>query len=161
MMNQPPDRRRVLQAGGSLGLLGALAAAGFLPWSQALAQQPPWNAPAFAAKSVAAIAKALGWSQPVENKAIQITAADIAENGPLVPVAVTSTLPKTEAIAILIEKNPNTLSAVFSIPAGTDAYISTRVKMAETSDVYALVRADGRVFFAKKEIKVTLGGCAV
>jgi len=159
MMSAALDRRTILKAGGGMGVLGTLAAAGFLPWSQAIAQQPPWNAPAFSARSVASVAKALGWAQPVESKSIQITAADIAENGQQVPVAVTSTIPRTEAIALLIEKNPNTLSAVFNVPPGTDAYFSTRVKMAESSDVYALVRAEGKVFFARKEIKITLGGC--
>ncbi len=75
------------------------------------------------------------------------------------PSAFTSAIPKTEAIAILIEKNPNVLTADFEIPPGTEPAISTRVKMAQTSNVYALVKADGRYFVASKEIKVTLGGC--
>lgn len=154
-----PDRRAILKAGAGAGLLGALAASGFLRWSEVLAQQPVWNAPAFNAKSVAAIARALGWSQPVESGAIRIEAADIAENGMVVPVAMTSSIAGTDAMALLVERNPNMLSAVFSIPAGTDPYISTRVKMAESSDVYALVRAEGRIIFAKREIKITLGGC--
>ena len=75
------------------------------------------------------------------------------------PIGVISKVPKTESIAILIEKNPNMLAAVFDIPAGTDPSISTRVKMAQTSNVYALVKADGKYYVASKEIKVTLGGC--
>lgn len=152
-------RRAILKAGGSAGLLGLLAAAGFLPSGEALAQQQPWNAPAFSTKSIADTVKALGASAPAANKGIVISAADIAENGLLVPVEVTSNIPKTEAIAILVEKNPNTLSAVFTIPVGTDAFVSTRLKMAESSDVYVLVRADGRNYFARREIRVTLGGC--
>jgi sulfur-oxidizing protein SoxY len=62
-------------------------------------------------------------------------------------------------IAILVEKNPNILTARFNIVEGADAFVSTRVKMGQTSDVYALVKADGKFYFAKKEIKVTLGGC--
>jgi sulfur-oxidizing protein SoxY len=72
---------------------------------------------------------------------------------------VQSSLPKTQAIAIMIEKNPNTLSANFEIPDGTDPFVTTRVKMAETSNVYALVKADGKYYHAVKEIKVTIGGC--
>jgi sulfur-oxidizing protein SoxY len=159
MMGTTLDRRTLLKAGGGMGLLGSLAAAGFLPWSEVLAQQPAWNALAFSAKSMANVAKALGWSQPLENKAIQIAMADIAENGQQVPVAVTSSIPKTEAMALLVEKNPNMLSAVFNVPPGTDAYFSTRIKMGESSDVYALVRSEGRVFFARKEVRITLGGC--
>ena len=75
------------------------------------------------------------------------------------PVAVASALPKTESIAILIEKNPNTLAASFSIPAGTEPSVGTRVKMGQTSNVYALVKADGKYYVTGKEIKVTLGGC--
>ena len=77
----------------------------------------------------------------------------------MVPIGITSNVPKTESIAILIEKNPNLLAAVFDIPAGTDPTISTRVKMAQSSNVYALVKADGKYYVAAKDIKVTLGGC--
>jgi len=77
----------------------------------------------------------------------------------VVPIGVTSNIPKTESIAILIEKNPNLLAAVFEIPTGTEASISTRVKMAQSSNVYALVKADGKYYVAGKDIKVTLGGC--
>jgi sulfur-oxidizing protein SoxY len=93
------------------------------------------------------------------SKDVAITAPDIAENGAVVPVAVASTLPNVQQIAILIDKNPNTLSANFAIPAGTEPSISTRVKMAQTSSVHALVKADGKWYMASKEIKVTLGGC--
>ena len=84
---------------------------------------------------------------------------DIAENGAVVPVGITSNIPKTRSIAILVEKNPNMLAAVFDIPAGTEPSLSTRVKMGQTSNVYALVKADGKYYVASKEIKVTLGGC--
>ena len=147
-------RREVLKAGG--GVL-ALAAAGIIKPGEALAQE--WNKAAFDTKSVAETVKALGGSGSTASSAIEINAPDIAENGAVVPVAVESKLPKTQAIAILIEKNPNTLSAEFDIPAGTDPFVSTRVKMAETSNVYALVIADGKYFHAMKEIKVTIGGC--
>ena len=151
-------RRAALKTGGGVGLLGLLAAAGFFPAGEALAQQP-WNVLAFTTRSVAETLKALGASAPVASKAIQITAADISENGQLVPIEVASSIPRTETIAILVEKNPNTLSAVFSISAETDAFVSTRLKMAESSDVYVLVRAEGRNYFARREIRVTLGGC--
>ena len=90
---------------------------------------------------------------------MQLTAPDIAENGAVVPVGVVSTLAGVEAIAILVEKNPNPLAASFMLPAGTEPSVQTRVKMGQTSDVYALVKAGGKFFIAKKEIKVTLGGC--
>ena len=147
-------RREVLKTGG--GVL-ALAAAGIIRPGEALGQE--WNKTAFETKSVAETVKALGGGGSTLSNAIEITAPDIAENGAVVPIAVESRLPKTQAIAILIEKNPNTLSAEFDIPSGTDPFVSTRVKMGETSNVYALVIADGKYFHAAKEIKVTIGGC--
>ncbi|HEY5308969.1 MAG TPA: thiosulfate oxidation carrier protein SoxY, partial [Casimicrobiaceae bacterium] len=81
------------------------------------------------------------------------------ENGAVVPVGIASSIPKTESIAILVEKNPNMLAAVFDIPPGTDPAISTRVKMGQSSNIVALVKADGKYYIASKEVKVTLGGC--
>jgi sulfur-oxidizing protein SoxY len=150
-------RREVLKSGGGAGVLAWTVAVGLVKPSQALAQE--WNKAAFETKSVADTIRALGGSGSTDSKDIQITAPDIAENGAVVPISVESKLAKTQAIAILIEKNPNTLSAEFRIPAGTDPFVSTRVKMAETSNIYALVVADGRYFHAVKEIKVTIGGC--
>ncbi|HYQ93499.1 MAG TPA: thiosulfate oxidation carrier protein SoxY [Burkholderiales bacterium] len=150
-----PRRREVLRTGG--GVLALAAAAGILRPGESLAQE--WNKAAFETKSVAETVKALGGGASTESKEIQITAPDIAENGAVVPVSVDSRLARTQAIAIMIEKNPNTLSANFEIPDGTDPFVTTRVKMGETSNVYALVKADGKYYHAVKEIKVTIGGC--
>jgi sulfur-oxidizing protein SoxY len=104
--------------------------------------------------------RALGGTEPARSGDIVFfQTPDIAENGAVVPVGITSSIPRTESIAILIEKNPNMLAAVFDLPAGTESTVSTRVKMAQTSNVYALVKTDGRYYVASKEIKVTLGGC--
>ena len=119
-----------------------------------------WNAAAFDTKSMDDTMKALGGGTPVPSKAITfVQTPDIAENGAVVPVGITSTIPNTQSIAILIEKNPNMLAAVFDIPAGTDPSISTRVKMGQSSNIVALVKADGKYYYAAKEVKVTLGGC--
>jgi sulfur-oxidizing protein SoxY len=149
------DRREVLKLGG--GALALAVAAGLLEPEEASAQQ--WNKSAFSAKSFPDTVRALGGAASTESASIQITAPDIAENGAVVPVSVESRLPKTQMIAILVEKNPNTLSAEFEIPEGTDPFVTTRVKMAETSNIYALVKADGRYYHAVKETKVTIGGC--
>jgi sulfur-oxidizing protein SoxY len=104
--------------------------------------------------------KALGGGTPAASKDIVFfSTPDIAENGAVVPIGITSNVPKTESIAILIEKNPNMLAAVFDVPPGTEPTLSTRIKMQQTSNVYALVKADGKYHVASKEIKVTLGGC--
>jgi sulfur-oxidizing protein SoxY len=150
-------RRGILKAGGGGGVLALAAAAGLFRPGEAFAQQ--WNKAAFETKSFADTLKALGGSGSTESAQIQITAPDIAENGAVVPITIESAIPRTQAIAILIEKNPNTLSANFDIPDGTDPFVTTRVKMAETSNIYAVVKADGKYFHAVKEIKVTLGGC--
>jgi len=158
-MNQTrrQTRRQTLQAAGGIGLYGALAAIGLLPATQAAAQE--FNAAAFQAKSVADAMKALGAAAPAESKDIAIVAPDIAENGAVVPVGIKSSLPNTQFIALLIEKNPFALTGAYDILPGAEAEVNMRVKMGQSSDAYALVRADGKFYMAKKEIKVTLGGC--
>ncbi len=151
-------RRQVLKTGGGVSLLTLLAAAGWLAPGEASAQA--WNKAAFDTKTMDETMKALGGGAPAQSKDITFfSTPDIAENGAVVPVGITSAIPKTESIAILVEKNPNMLAAVFDIAAGTEPSLSTRVKMGQTSNVYALVKADGRYYVAAKEIKVTLGGC--
>ncbi|MEP7274780.1 MAG: thiosulfate oxidation carrier protein SoxY [Betaproteobacteria bacterium] len=152
------QRREVLKQGGGVTLLALVTAAGWLTPRDAVAQG--WNTAAFETKSMDDTMKALGGGAPVPSKDIAfVSTPDIAENGAVVPVGVTSSLPKTESIAILVEKNPNMLAAVFDIPPGTDPALSTRIKMGQSSNVYALVKADGKYYVASKEIKVTLGGC--
>jgi len=152
-------RRDVIKAGGGLALGSLLAAAGFFSPREAAAAES-WNKAAFETHSLDETMKALGGSAPAASKDITFfSTPDIAENGALVPIGIASAIPNTQAIAVLIEKNPNTLSAVFDIPAGTEPNITTRVKMQQTSNVYAVVKADGRYYVASKEIKVTLGGC--
>ncbi len=151
-------RRQALKAGGGVTLLTLLAAAGWLTPEDARAQN--WNKAAFETKSMDETLKALGGGTPAQSKDIAFfSTPDIAENGAVVPIGITSNVPKTESIAILVEKNPNMLAAVFDIPAGTEPSLSTRIKMGQTSNVYALVKADGKYYVASKEIKVTLGGC--
>ncbi len=150
------QRRQVLRTGGGLGLLAALSAAGFLVPKAALAE---WNKAAFEGKSVADAMKALGATSATTSADVQIIASDIAENGAVVPVQVISRLANTQQIAILVEKNPNVLAAVFDVGPDLAADFTTRVKMAESSNVVVLVKTAGGFATATKEIKVTLGGC--
>ena len=153
-------RRDALKTGGGATLLAALTAVGWLKPGEALAQASAWNKAAFEAKTIDEALKALGSAGPAQSKDIAfVSTPDIAENGAVVPIGVTSSIPKTERIAILVEKNPNMLAAIFELPAGTEPSISTRVKMSQSSNVFALVKADGKYYVAQKEIKVTLGGC--
>lgn len=150
------QRREVLKAGYGAGLLSLLAGAGLINPSIALAD---WNKGAFDAKSMADTLKALGASATTDSADVQVTGPDIAENGAVVPVGVTTTLPNVSMVAILIEKNPNPLAASFALTEVTEANVQTRVKMGQTSNIYALVKSNGKFFMASKEIKVTLGGC--
>jgi sulfur-oxidizing protein SoxY len=150
-------RRQLLKGTGGTTVLAIAAAAGLAKPGHAHAQA--WNKAAFETKSVADTVKALGGATAAESKEIVITSPDIAENGAVVPFTIASRIPKTDSISLLVEKNPNTLAASFSIPEGTEAGITTRVKMGQTSNVTALVKADGKFYFATKEVKVTLGGC--
>ena len=151
------SRREALKTGGGAGALALLFAAGIVRPGEILAQSG--SPAAFAAKTVPEAMRALGAQNPAASAAILIKAPEIAENGAVVPIGIESKLPGTESITLLIEKNPNPLAASFSIPAGTEPNVSTRVKIGESSDVYALVKADGKFYMAKKEIKITLGGC--
>lgn len=152
-----PSRRQALKAGGSLGLFSALVALGLVKPGDAWAEA--WNKGVFDAKSTADALAALGANAPTMVGEIAITAPDIAENGAVVPVGAVSNLPGTTQIAYLIEKNPNTVAAVFDIPPGTLPEVQTRVKMGQTSNVMILVKADGKYYAAQKEVKVTVGGC--
>jgi len=150
-------RRKLIKSGGSAALLGVLTATG---WVKPADAQSQWNKAAFDSHGLSETMKALGAGDATPSKDIVFfQTPEIAENGAVVPIGITSNLPKTESIAILIEKNPNILAAVFDLPAGTEASVSTRVKMAQSSNIHALVKADGRYYVATKDIKVTLGGC--
>ncbi len=155
--NMDQTRRNVLKAGGGASLYALLAAAGMLRPDAALAAD--WNQKAFEAKNVKDALDALGAGNPVNSDAIVMTAPEIAENGAVVPIAAVSKLPGTESITFLIAKNPTALAASFDIPSGTDPAVSTRVKLAQTTDVHVLVKAQGKYYMTKKEVKVTIGGC--
>jgi sulfur-oxidizing protein SoxY len=149
------QRRGALKAGGGLGVFGMLVAAGLIKPGSALARDPR----VFEAKSLEEAFTALGAGTPEVSDQVQIIAPDIAENGAVVPVGLTSSLPGTEAATIMVEKNPNMVAANFMFPDGTMGEVQTRIKMGQTSDVYAVVKANGKYYMNKKEIKVTLGGC--
>jgi sulfur-oxidizing protein SoxY len=140
----------------SAKVLALMAGAGLLPQAALAA----WTQAAFDAKTMAEAMKALGGSAPVSSGDVTITGPDIAENGAVVPVGVSTSLPGVKRLAVLVEKNPSALAAVFDVSDAVDANFNTRVKMGQSSNVMAVaIMGDGRVLFAQKEIKVTLGGC--
>ncbi len=119
-----------------------------------------WPAERFARTELTETLHLLFADQPIEaSKKIKLKLPRIAENGSTVPVRVSSTLEQVEIITLLVEKNPVPLVAQFRLFPGTDAIISARLKMAQTCDVIAVVQADGKLYSARKKVKVTIGGC--
>jgi len=161
MHRRDMSRREALTAMGLVAMIAAVPPRALGQTAGAAASGIHWNAAAFNAQTVADALKALGAGTPAPTREVSWgTTPEIAENGAVVPVNVTSKIPGTEAIAILIEKNPNKLAANFYFPEGTAPSLSTRVKMNESSVVHALVKTkDNKYFLATREIKVTLGGC--
>ena len=151
------SRRTFVKCAGAIGALTVGVVTGLAKSSNAVAAQ--WNKAGFESKALSEAVKALGAGTPVESRDIMITAPDIAENGAVVPVAVTSRIANTQQISIIAEKNPAPLLATFDISPASEGYISTRVKMGQTSYVWAVVKADGKFYAAKKEVKITVGGC--
>jgi len=150
-------RREMLSR--STQLAAMLATLGLLP-EAAQAQVAGFNAAAFDAKNMADLMKALSGHTPTESKDVTITGPDIAENGAVVPIGASTALPGVKRMLLLVEKNPSMLSAMFDVSEAVDANFSTRVKMGQSSNVFAVaMMADGRALYASKEIKVTLGGC--
>ena len=146
-------RRKTLKH--SAAVAGLLATTGLFP-QYALA----FNKTAFEAKSLADVLKALGAGAPVASKDVTIGGPDIAENGAVVPLTVSTSLTGVKQLLILVEKNPSVLVAMFNVSDSVEANFGTRSKMGQSSDVYAVaVMNDGKALFAKKEVKVTLGGC--
>ena len=155
MMN--PLRRTFLKSTGAAGTVAVAIAAGLLRPGQVLAAE--WNKVAFDATTTADAMKGLSVAGAVESKDILIKAPDIAENGAVVPVEVTSKIPGTTSIMIFVDKNQNPLIADFEFANGAEGFVSTRVKMANTSHVRVAVKAGGKAYTATKEVKVTIGGC--
>ena len=147
-------RRELLKTSATLATL--LMGAGLLP----SVAHAAYATAAFETKSMADLMKALGASAPGESKDITLKGPDIAENGAVVPLGASTTLPGVKRMLLLVEKNPSILSAMFEFTDAVEPAVGTRVKMGQSSNVYAVAMMnDGRVLYAQKEIKVTLGGC--
>ncbi len=150
-------RRKFLQGTIAGSMVGAAVSAGLLTPRMVLAA---WPEAAFTAKSVDDGMNALyGSVNHSPSGDIKIKAPDIAENGAVVPITVSTSLPKPEAISVMVEKNPSPLAADFKLAENAEGFVSTRVKMGKTSDLIAVVKSGGNLFSAKKTVKVTIGGC--
>ena len=149
MSSMKPLRRVVLSAAGALAM-------GLIAPLRALAA---WNREAFQSRTAADALRGLGVSASAESGDIAIEAPQIAENGAVVPIEISSRLPNTKSIALVIEKNPFPLAAMFDFADGAVPYVKVNVKLGESSFVRVFAQAGGRYYSAAKEIKVTIGGC--
>jgi len=148
-------RRSVIKAGGAAALFAVFGGVLLQP-GRALAA---WNKGAFEAKSTLDAMRALGVANAEDSKAIEIRAPEIAENGAVVPIDITSNIPGTTSISVFIEKNPFPYTGTFDFSQGAVPYVHLRVKIGESSPVRVVATAGGKHYTTAKEVKVTIGGC--
>jgi sulfur-oxidizing protein SoxY len=151
-------RRLVLQGAGVVALIG-LGNMAFGPTSALAAANDKYPEDAFKQRSDADAIKSLYAKTPEPSDKVKMDAPEIAENGAVVPISVTTSLADVTSISILIAENPNALAASYKIPAGTMPSVANRLKMAKTTNVIAIVEAGGKLYSTTKEVKVTVGGC--
>jgi sulfur-oxidizing protein SoxY len=151
------NRRLILKSSLAAGAVGVAVGAGLLTPRAVMAA---WPKEAFESKDLnTALSASMGSADMTDSDKVKLKAPDIAENGAVVPVTVTSGIADTSSIGIIVANNATPLTATFNLGAGTEGYVSTRIKMGKTSDVIAVVKAGGKLYSAKKEVKVTIGGC--
>jgi sulfur-oxidizing protein SoxY len=150
-------RRLILKGAGTVALIGL----GVMPFSLPAfaAANDKYPEEAFKQKSEADAIKALYGKTAEPSDKVKMDAPEIAENGAVVPISVTTTLAEVTSISFLVVENPNALAASYKIPAGTIPTVANRLKMAKTTNVVAIVEAGGKLYSATKEVKVTVGGC--
>jgi sulfur-oxidizing protein SoxY len=151
-------RRVILKGAGAVALIG-LGDSAFGAFPALAAANDKYPEDAFKQKSDADAIKALFGKPHEASDKIKLDAPEIAENGGVVPVAVTTSLTEVTSIAFLVSENPNALAASYQIPAGTVPAVANRLKMAKTTNVIVVVEAGGKLYSATKEVKVTVGGC--
>lgn len=151
------NRRTFLRGSLAVGALSLAASAGLLTPRLLLADEA--RAAAFQSKSLDEALKAMAVT-PEESAEITLEAPDVAANGASVRVGATTTLPSVSEISFLVESNPLPLAATFVLSEGVEASASIVLKFGKTSNVVALVKSGDKVYSAKKEVKVTTGGCA-
>lgn len=154
----PATRRLILKGAVTVALVGL----GNIPFGSApafAAANDKYPEDAFKQKSDADAIKALYGKTAEKSDKVKLDAPEIAENGAVVPISVSSTLADVTSISILVAENPSALAASYKIPAGTVPTVANRLKMAKTTNVIAIVEAGGKLYSTSKEVKVTVGGC--
>ena len=158
IQTRPNPTRRLIVKSAIAGLVSGLGF-GWWPKGARAADAAQWPKDAFTQKTEADAIKALYGKEAEASDKVKLDAPEIAENGAVVPISVSSGLPDVTSIAILVTENPFPLAASYKIPPGTSGMVSNRLKMAKTSKVVALVESNGKIYSATKEVKVTVGGC--
>jgi len=151
------NRRKFLKNSAATGAVAVAVGTGLLAPRTVLAE---WSKTAFDATDMnTALTGSVGGTAMTDSADIELKTPEIAENGAVVPVTVISKIPGTETITILVPGNNTPLAATFTLNKRTEGFVSTRIKMGKTSDVVAVIKAGGKLYTAKKEVKVTIGGC--
>ena len=157
-MSTDKKRRLFLKASLSAGALGMAVGAGLLAPRAVLAS---WGAAAFTAESVGDALKAGTGSDAMSDSAeVKMDVPESPENGAVVPIAVSTTVSGVDSIALLVEKNPRPLCGVFYPGKRMKPEVSIRVKVSESADIIAVVKAGDKLYSARQAVKVTIGGCA-
>jgi sulfur-oxidizing protein SoxY len=153
------ETRRQLLKGMAVVALAGLAGIRFGLTPALAAANDKYPDGAFKVKGADGAIQALYGRTAKKSDKVKMDAPEIAENGAVVPISVTTSLPDVTSISLLVAENPNALAASYRIPAGTMPSVANRLKMAKTSNVIAIVEAGGKLYSASKEVKVTIGGC--
>jgi sulfur-oxidizing protein SoxY len=154
----PVTRRLILKGAGSVALAG-LGIVVLRPAAAFAAANDKYPEPAFKQKEGKEAIRLLYGRTAEPSDKIKLDAPEIAENGAVVPISVTTTLPEVSSISFVVPENPNPLAAYYKLPPGTMPGVANRLKMAKTSNVIVIVEAGGKLYSATKEVKVTVGGC--
>jgi sulfur-oxidizing protein SoxY len=154
----PITRRLVLRGAASIAVAGIGVASFHAPAALAAANDK-YPDDAFKQKDGKEAIKLLYGRTAESSDKIKIDAPEIAENGAVVPISVSTSIADITSIAFVVPENPNALAAYYKIPQGTMPSIANRLKMAKTSNVIVIVESGGKLFSATKEVKVTVGGC--
>jgi len=150
-------RRKFVKTATFVGAAVSVAGGGILIPQRALGA---YAQAAFEARDVdGALVGSLGSAEHTPSDEIKLKAPDIAENGAVVPVTVSSSMGNVTAISIIAAGNPGPLTSTYILSSSSEAFVSTRIRMAKTSDVIAVIKANGKLYSAAKEVKVTIGGC--
>ncbi len=150
-------RRTFLKTTGGIGLTTAVLGSAALVPQRVLAAYPKAG---FDATDInGAVSATMGSDQHSESADIKLKAPDIAENGAVVPITVSSSMADVTQIAIVAAANPSPLTSAFDLTSASEPYVSTRIKLGKTGDVIAVLKSGGKLYSAKKEVKVTIGGC--